>query len=519
MTGYNNPNKDPNNMCVEIECASGTTKTPKVNTFPGADNVTEFVFEFKNDQPWPTPILGVLKKDKNISFVYGNEDEIPMIAFEDTLAYFYTYANEQQVKDLDVVVSNIEGDVKFYFENSDFYKLAQRQSDGTISTPEKELTINISSKEKQSLNLVVVFYPRNRTSNDDFFETRLLAQSDDFVRILPIKGKSRRASVATIPTAFDATDVTDNSFVASWSTEEKATGYYLSVYNKEDKSSSEIESFEYFDEGHNPKAWYYNFISVDKNKFASAPLSLAFTSENDTLWTKDYILPVSSFDFWIHSVANAAGNIIVDAFVDSIWTNVLTQPFDAQTKNAIIECDLESDCYKFRLYVKFDTEKGSLLFDDFAANFDNTAVYVLNDEEFLQEEDVENKVVVRNYNPKKTYYYRVRSTDKQMRDEEGRFENLSEYSNEICVGNNEDGSVDIIPLNITFVEDHFVVNLTDVKPNYVIYIYSADGHLVEEIVPMGKVVDLPRLEANMYVVKYSEKGKIRRKDQMGKIFY
>ena len=49
-----------------------------------------------------------------------------------------------------------------------------------------------------------------------------------------------------------------------------------------------------------------------------------------------------------------------------------------------------------------------------------------------------------------------------------------------------------------------------------IYIYSADGSLVEEIEPTSKKVVLPRLDANMYLVKYSEKGKVSRKDQVGK---
>ena len=52
-----------------------------------------------------------------------------------------------------------------------------------------------------------------------------------------------------------------------------------------------------------------------------------------------------------------------------------------------------------------------------------------------------------------------------------------------------------------------------------IYIYSADGSLVEEIEPTSKKVVLPRLDANMYLVKYSEKGKVSPKDQVGKIFY
>ena len=104
-------------------------------------------------------------------------------------------------------------------------------------------------------------------------------------------------------------------------------------------------------------------------------MSLAFTSKNDTLWTKDYILPVSSLDFWIASIGGAKGNIIVEAFIDSVWTNVSTQWFDAETKGQTITVDLNSECYKFRLHVDFDANEGRLLFDDFVAKFDYTLTY------------------------------------------------------------------------------------------------------------------------------------------------
>ena len=143
------------------------------------------------------------------------------------------------------------------------------------------------------------------------------------------------------------------------------------------------------------------------------------------------------------------------------------------------------------------------MIDEINAQFDYTAEYFIQDEELLQEEDIENIRVVRNYNPKQNYYYRVRATDKKNSDIEGRFENITDYSNEICVGdNNKKEKVE--PLDITFADGSFVVNLKQLKENYVIYIYSADGRLVEEIVPTTKHVVLPALDANMYVVKYSE---------------
>ena len=519
MNGYNNPNVNPDDMCVEIECAAGTTFEPQRNTYPGADDIFNFEFKFKDGKIWDIPLLAINRKGRTISFLYGGTDETQYIEFNNDLTDFCTTSNQKQFKDLRVLVRNIEGEVKFSFTNTSFYMLAQRLEDGTITTPEDELVINVSSKDEQFLDIVVVFNPRGKVTTDNFFTSKLLAESSSFITSLFVKGKSRRALEAFPPIAYDATNIKDDSFVANWSYDKRAMAYYLSVYTKTNKSSEEVEFFETFADGSSPKGWLYNFLTIDSVNYASSPLSLKFTSNSDTLWTKDYIFPVSSFEFWINSLKGAQGNIVVDAFIDSVWTNVFVQSFDGKSLKQMVKANLDDICYKFRVYVNFDIAGGGLLFDDFKALFDYTAEYIYQDEEIIQEEDFDNKKVVRNYNPKKNYYYRVRATDKQNRDIEGRYENITDYSNEICVGDNEDKKVAVEPLDLMFVDGLFVVNLKELKTDYVIYVYTADGRLVEEIEPTSKKVVIPRLDSNMYVVKYSERGKVRRKDQMGKIFY
>ena len=520
MTGRNNPNKDPNDMCVQIECAAGTTYEPKRNPFPGADNIFDFDFVFKDNQVWDNSLSAINNKDRNISFVYGDPNDTHYIAFNESLSDFCTVANKKQFKDLDVLVRNVEGDVKFSFLNSSFYLLAQRLEDGTITTPQEELVVNIPSKDEHLLNIVAVFYPRGKSTTNNYFTAKLVAESDYYITSLDVRGKSRRVLEVPTPIAFEAKNVKEGSFIANWSYDDKATSYYLSVYKKTNKPSGEIEEFETFAEGTNPKGWWYNFLTVDSVNYASSPLSLNFVTNSDTLWTKDYILPVSSFEFWINSLNGSKGNIMVDAFVDSVWVNVSVQAFNEESVEEIIKVKVDDICYKFRIYVDFENGEGGLLFDDFKALSDYTAEYIYQDEEIIKEEGEENKKVVRDYSLKQNYYYRVRATDKQNKDLEGLYENITDYSNEVCVGDN--GSIhhtSVEPLNITFIDGHFVVNLKELHENYVIYIYSADGSLVEEIEPTSKKVVLPRLDANMYVVKYSEKGKVSRKDQVGKIFY
>ena len=517
--GLNNPNVDPDHMRAQIVCAAGDPKnSPERNTFPGKDGVSTLYFTFHNKKVWETPVVSIREHEKDITFIYGQTEETPNISFSEILPDFDTFYGVDQEKDLEIIFNNIEDSIKISFDDSRNFLLRGVYDNDSIGELVPRLTVVVPSVDEYRFKVKVVFKPR-KVSYEEYFTDRLIVESEEFITEMPVKGKSRRPVNIVTPTAYPATDITKTSFVANWSFDEHATGYYLSVYTKSDLESDELEKFGLFGDG-NPKGWASNFTTTNRTYTASAPLSLLFTSSNDTLWSKKYFLPVKSISFWCRSLNEAKGLICVDGFIDSVWTNILTQPFGGTTINKTFTAEVTNgECRQFKIYVKIDnsTSRNGLLFDDFKAVFSSTISYILNNEEVL-----DNKKFISNYNPKVKHYYCVCATDKELDDKDGKYENISEYSNEICVGeengpNNDNVKVD--PLKISFVDGHFVVNLTELKSDYVICIYSADGHLIEEIEPTEKDVVLPRLSSNMYIVKYSQKGKTSRKDQMGKIFY
>ena len=514
MMGNNNPNGDPDHMRVQIVCASGTTVNPALNTFPGKDEVSTLYFTFHSKDIWQTPVMGIREDGDDITFIYGETSETPSISFSTLLNDFDTYFGTDQVKTLDVVFRNIEGDVKINFDQSVHYILQGIYENDSIGDETKNIVINVPSKEEYHFKTKVIFRPR-KISYDEYYEDRLMVTSKEFVGELPIKGISRRPIQIVTPEAYPATEVTKTSFVANWSYDEHATGYYLSVYTKNDLESDEIEKFGLFGNG-KPEGWKYNFNTTNKTYTSSAPLSLQFTSDADTLWTKVFYLPVKSISFWTRSLNAARGTIYVDGLIDSVWTNVLIQPFDNTTINKMFFADVATlgECYQFKVYVAFiePTDRTALLFDDFKTIFPTTLSYLIRNEEVF-----ENSKFVSGYNSKVKHYYTVRATDKESTDKEGKYENISNYSNEICVDNKKDSKKE--SLKVSLVNGCFVVNLTEVKSNYRIYIYTIDGCLVSEIDPIEKDVILPNLEPNIYIVKYSEIEKIRRNDSAVKISY
>ncbi|MBO5729132.1 MAG: M6 family metalloprotease domain-containing protein [Paludibacteraceae bacterium] len=518
MTGLNNPNVDPNHMRVQLVCAASNAKEdPERNPFPGADGISTLYFTFHDKQVWETPVVSIREHGNDITFIYGETEETPNISFSEKLSDFDTFYGTDQEKDLEIVFKNIKGKINISFDDSRNFLLRGVYENDSIGELTPQIAFEIPTTDEYRFNVKAVFRPR-KISYDEYFADRLIVESEEFITEMPVRGISRRPINIVTPIAYPATDITKTSFVANWSYDEYATGYYLSVYTKSDVESDEVEKFGLFGNG-NPEGWKYNFTTTNKTYTGSAPLSLQFTSSADTLWTKKYFLPVKSFSFWVRSLYEAQGTIYVDGLIDSVWTNLLTQPFESSTINKIISADVTAgECREFKIYVTIDnpTARTALLFDDFKTIFATTIKYVLKDEEVL-----DNKKYVSNYDHKTKFYYSVRATDKELSDKDGKYENVSAYSNEICVGDDgeQPGKDKVAPLNISFKDGHFVVNLMDLKSNYVIYIYSADGTLVDEIEPTEKDVVLPRLDPNMYIVKYSQKGKVSRNDQSGKIFY
>ena len=518
MLGINNPNKDPNNMRVKIQCAAGTTeKDNERNTFPGADDVASFYFEMFDGSKWETPVTSIREHGRDISFIYGSDENTPSVEFLTPISEFSAFQYESVAQTVEFVCRNIEGELKVAFKKFDrHYQLRTINEDGSDGEFESEIIFNIPSKEEFRGKFQIVFTPRI-ISPDELLSAVVRLENADYVTELEVSGKSRKPIDIVTPVAYPATDITKNSFVANWSYDEYATAYYLSVYTKEETESNEVEKFATFGNGA-PLGWNANFTTTNKTYTASAPLSLQFKTNADTLWTKKYFLPVKSISFWLRSLNAASGTIYVDGLIDSVWTNIMAQPFDNSTVNKTVTADITAgECYQFKVYVEFNdlADRMALLFDDFKATFPYSISYLMKDEEVY-----DNKKFVSDYNNKVKHYYCVAATDKELDDPTGKNANVTAYSNEICVeGVDDDKNNKLIPLDITFVDGHFIVNLTELKSNYMIYVFTADGRLVEEIEPTNQQVVLPRYDSDMYVVKYSEKGKIKRKDQMGKIFY
>ena len=172
------------------------------------------------------------------------------------------------------------------------------------------------------------------------------------------------------------------------------------------------------------KGWYATFSTVSKAAKNSSPQSALFKTSTDTIYSDTYFMAVNKIDYWVQAY-NATGYFRIEAFNGEEWIELDSYDVDntlrAQTKTITFE---EKDNYKrFRMSYNHISGNGGLAFDDFVAYTSSEIIYPL--KSFFYEGTT---LDVNKLTPRTKYHYRVQATDADF---QGRYENITEYSNQI----------------------------------------------------------------------------------------
>jgi hypothetical protein len=115
------------------------------------------------------------------------------------------------------------------------------------------------------------------------------------------------------------------------------------------------------------------------------------------------------------------------------------------------------------------------------------------------------------------YKYRVKASDKDLY---GRYENVTDYSNEIAVTTLPGFGAESRKLDVLKDGDKYMIYLPVVDENHSIFIYSIDGRLIISVPVLSNVVEVPQLASNkVYVLKYASNDGIKRKSKVIKLYY
>ena len=117
----------------------------------------------------------------------------------------------------------------------------------------------------------------------------------------------------------------------------------------------------------------------------------------------------------------------------------------------------------------------------------------------------------------KEYRYCVRASDK---DQYGRYENITNFSNEIIVTTLSGFGAESRKLDILKQGDTYVVCLPTFEENHSIFIYSVDGKLITSVLVNSNIVEIPQLQSKrVYILKYASNEHMNAKSKVIKFYY
>lgn len=513
----NRPNNDPDKQGVQIYCAAGTTATPASNTFPGSKNVTSCFFTLRDGTNCPIALSNIKEENRIITFEYPVGEGYANIQAKQPIEDFVVnYGLETQSQVIELVGSNITEEVRVFFKDARHFKLR----DCTDSTVTNKFVTSIYAKPNLVdssfyMKVELIFDPK-QCSYSDFFTDRLTISSGSYSNQYAVKGRAKRPVTVIPPVAYEAENVSPYAFTAHWSPVKDATGYKLSVYSIEKVESSEVETFSTFESS--IEGWESNFKAVSKSNYKSSPQAVYFTSALDTVWSKEYFMPVSKLTFWLNAT-NTVGTFFVDGKQGNQWVTIFEEKVTTTTRSKTFTIGNDildgKNMKEFKIYYETTSKNGGLAFDDFTAYFPEKISYVCENYD-LADTTFRVNGLLSNFG----YKYDVRAYEKDLEKDPPRFNDVTDPSNVVEVITLDGAPAEDKTLAIVRDANGYRVFVPDYNPNSSLMIYSIDGTLVCEVTSSSDEFVIPQLtNAKVYILKYVENGTLKRKAKVAKLYY
>jgi len=514
----NGPNNDRTNLGYEpILPTQYSVCACDDDCYPGRSGVNYCQFTMRNaTEPLKRELRNIEDHGTYCEFDYLRNITNLSVMVKDIDAYT---DKSTAVEEFVVTGFDIEEYVDLSFKTERGFKMRKKGDSGQFQrtltlTPNADNTIN---------DTIEIQYTPQTVTYDAYQYNKFIAagRSGMLNKLVDFRYRNRRPVYIVTPEANEAQNVKASSFTASWSyvndtiaSVQKGAKYYLDLYTVSDSKNTETESFEDFPEM--SEGWAANFNTVSTTYKKDGTQSVMFTSAKDTLWTKEYLSDVSELSFWIQSITSE-GLFKVEAqeYATGIWKTLKTVNVDTKTNGDYIS-SLPAGYRKFR--ISYAPAKGQVVLDCFSATTASTTTFICKNQ--LMTDTFYNATGL---SVNTEYKYVVRATDK---DAAGRYENISDYSNEVSVITQQGGDdpqkdpeATNIKIGVSSDGTRYVVEVSEVIEGYSLFVYSIDGKLVKKVDVASNAVILPELLDGVYVLKYTKDGKNNRKDGVTKMYY
>jgi M6 family metalloprotease-like protein len=309
-------------------------------------------------------------------------------------------------------------------------------------------------------------------------------------------------SIANIvkPVATAATDSTYTSFKANWQPASFASGYYLTVYNLANGTSSLNQGF---NNGLNPTpGWTINASNTtDSNIYSGTAPAIVMTNSGEYVETETYVLPVVKLSFFISSINAANGGFLIQGLNksnswDKIDSLLITSQLSIKNKNYTLDETKGYNRFKFTFYKSSNQNNYSISFDDVNVTFNRNLTYVLRDSLVTGTSEI-----ITDMNPDTEYFYMLRSSQKNQY-----YENISDFSNMISAKTSGNVTIYGSKTNSQIVyktNTDGTIILKVPSTSTIIYVYNLLGQqVIEPITPTSNLIEIKNLpQHQVYIIR------------------
>lgn len=348
---------------------------------------------------------------------------------------------------------------------------------------------------------------------------------------LPVSGLAPRPIYVSTPQLKPTENVSPYSFNISWLPVEDAEEYYITVYSVANGTSSVVQGFENFDSQSAvmEEGWESTTNAITTSAKSDGTKSLFIKNTGDCITSEEYPAPITTVAFWLNAFATDAdtvGYLDMEAWNGSEWISLpgnRTYVRSVTKKRTVsYSFGVEEGYTRFRLTYTGQVATGVAL-DAFTATCSQNisylhkgksiAVAAIDDEEYT-------RYNVTGLTPATTYCYRIQCSDL----DKGCEEHLTALSAPISVTtpNGVDPSdtkhlaIDLDTIN--YDEPTGIVYVSNPETGNALYMFDVLGQLVcsiptytnQNAYAVPKELLVPR---NIYVIKYVENSKMKRKQR------
>jgi len=536
---------NPNNftpMRMHLEEADGRHGTSSAtDPYPGIKGITAFTPVLHDGTTLSDqPVFGIAENGTLISFIYKNAGETKLTIMPDKVDFEVNVDDQNQLVNWTYQTINLQGhdlDSSEVFvvktpDKSDFVLTVNRDA---LQNPRSQywshkITLHDTISEGQ---LNATFYLSYRPLKQSCeTETGILTvQSDSNMISLSMTGRSPRPSYICTPQPQAETGHTPFAFTTEWPAVPDAELYYMTVYQSEQGTTEYVQDFEHFSSSESvaQQGWQTTTYKTTTLSKQDGKYSLLMQNTGDKIISETYPAPVSRISFWVNSMANSTGELILEATADgSIWRQVNTTLVETTTCKKIFSYDISLDsaytCFSLSYHKSSGTE--GIALDAFTATCNERITYLYKGTDLAIDaytSDTLFRYTLSGLSPANRYFYRVQCTDGGK----GCQEIVTELSK-----SREVHTLSALPTDTaialgadsTLMGIDYYTYLKSPMVGYTLYFYTTIGQLVYEYpVSNGEsTILLPQdrfVHGQVYIIKYAKTNHLERKAIWKKFIY